>query len=132
MQALTPLMHVTTCVLHRENLEYSAALRLPRGRMSGILLRMSRLALAASGGGSGESGQGSSTRGGSDRQSGLRPPTPGSSAERRAVVDAVLDMMALKGLQHDRVGSVEARGISGGQRKVSRALLKCCSKFIRP
>ncbi|KAG2429729.1 hypothetical protein HYH02_013986 [Chlamydomonas schloesseri] len=103
----------------RENLEYSAALRLPRGRLSGILLRMSRLAgiAAASGGGSGESGKGSTTRGSPDQPQQLRPPTPGSSAERRAVVDAVLDMMSLKGLQHDRVGSVEARGISGGQRK---------------
>ncbi|KAG2424836.1 hypothetical protein HXX76_014257 [Chlamydomonas incerta] len=100
----------------RENLEYSAALRLPRGRLTGILLRMSGLAAAASGGGSGESGRGSATRG-ADSQLQLRPPAAGSSAERRAVVDAVLDMMSLKGLQHDRVGSVEARGISGGQRK---------------
>ncbi|GFR53045.1 hypothetical protein Agub_g15745, partial [Astrephomene gubernaculifera] len=40
-----------------------------------------------------------------------------AAAERRRVVELVLDMMSLKGLQDARVGSVEARGISGGQRK---------------
>jgi hypothetical protein len=33
-------------------------------------------------------------------------------------VAAVLDAMSLKGQEHALVGSVEARGISGGQRKV--------------
>jgi hypothetical protein len=49
----------------------------------------------------------------------LRAPMALSSPEERhKVVNEVLGMMALRTAQSYRVGSVEARIISGGQRKV--------------
>ncbi len=39
------------------------------------------------------------------------------SHRRQAVLDDALEMLQLKHIQHYRVGSVEKRGISGGQRK---------------
>ena len=37
--------------------------------------------------------------------------------EQLAIVDDVLTVLQLRGVQHQLVGSVERRGISGGQRK---------------
>lgn len=48
----------------------------------------------------------------------LRLPLEANTRRRRVlVIEDALEMLQLKAIQHYRVGSVEKRGISGGQRK---------------
>ena len=47
----------------------------------------------------------------------LRLSTSKPLAEQMAIVDDVTDVLQLRHCQHQVVGSVERRGISGGQRK---------------
>lgn len=47
----------------------------------------------------------------------LKLPSSTSSAARSALLEDALAILKLKAVQHSVVGSVEKRGISGGQRK---------------
>ncbi|KAG2488202.1 hypothetical protein HYH03_013196 [Edaphochlamys debaryana] len=101
----------------RENLQYSAALRLPRrgGLLPAWAAALWRRPPPPSASASAPVGAAP-----------VAP--PGSALERRQVVEAVLGMMALRGIAGDRVGSVERRGISGGQRKRVNIALELVSR----
>jgi ABC-type multidrug transport system ATPase subunit len=47
----------------------------------------------------------------------LRQPQGTTRADWQELVGGVVSLLALRGVQHSMVGSVERRGISGGQRK---------------
>eukprot|EP00798_Chlamydomonas_sp_ICE-L_P010289 gene10289-8212_t len=47
----------------------------------------------------------------------MLPRSVADKRRRAAIIDDVLDMMQLRHIEHFKVGSVEKRGISGGQRK---------------